>query len=84
MSSTVAELLVDARDLEPPAPLELVLQTLPRLRPGQTLRLLLPREPFPLYPILAERGFSHDTRMEADGSYAVLIRRRDPASDQAA
>ncbi|MBS1184524.1 MAG: hypothetical protein H6R09_125, partial [Proteobacteria bacterium] len=29
---------------------------------------------FPLYSILAERGYGHDTRMEADGSYVILIR----------
>lgn len=84
MASTAPEILIDARDLEPPAPLEIVLQTLAVLRPGQTIRLLLPREPFPLYPILAERGCSHDTRIQADGSYVVLIRRLDPAPARAA
>ena len=68
------EILVDARGLEPPAPMEKVLQTLDLLRPGQSIRLLLHREPFPLYPLLAERGYRHTTRMEADGSYVILIR----------
>ena len=70
-------ILIDARDLEPPEPLEKVLQALALLRPGQSIRLLLPREPFPLYPILAARGYSHETRMEADGSYVILIRQAD-------
>ena len=48
--------------------------TLALLRPGQTIRLLLHREPFPLYPLLAERGYRHDTTMQADGSYVILIR----------
>ena len=68
-------ILIDARDLEPPEPLEKVLQALVLLRPGQSIRLLLHREPFPLYPLLSERGYQHDTRMEADGSYVILIRR---------
>lgn len=68
------EILIDARDLEPPEPLEKVTQTLELLRPGQSIRLLLPREPFPLYPILAERGYGHVTQMDTDGSYVVLIR----------
>ena len=71
------EIHIDARDLEPPEPLERVLQTLALLRPGQSIRLLLPREPFPLYPILAARGYGHVTQMEADGSYVILIRQAD-------
>ncbi|HSJ80432.1 MAG TPA: DUF2249 domain-containing protein [Thiobacillus sp.] len=74
MSIPTQEVLVDARGLEPPEPMEKVLQTLDLLRPGQSIRLLLHREPFPLYPLLAERGYRHATRMEADGSYVILIR----------
>ena len=70
----VDEIRIDARDLEPPEPLEKVMQALTLLRPGQSIRLLLPREPFPLYPILAARGYGHVTRMEANGDYVILIR----------
>ena len=73
MPKPIDEILVDARWLEPPEPMEKVLQTLTRLRPGQSIRLLLHREPFPLYPILAERGYRHITHMEADGSYVIQI-----------
>lgn len=68
------EILIDARGLEPPEPLEKVLAALPLLRRGQTLRLLLHREPFPLYAILDEHGYAHDTRAQPDGSYVILIR----------
>lgn len=74
---TTAEILVDARWLEPPEPMEKVMQALALLRPGQTIRLLLHREPFPLYAILAEKGYRHSTQMQADGSYVILI---EPAS----
>ncbi len=74
MSAPASEILLDARGLEPPEPMETVMQTLALLRPGQAIRLLLHREPFPLYPLLAERGYGHDTRMEANGSYVILIR----------
>ncbi|MDP1924124.1 MAG: DUF2249 domain-containing protein [Thiobacillus sp.] len=76
-----AEILIDARDLEPPEPLEKVMQALPLLHPGQSIRLLLPREPFPLYPILAARGYGHETQMQADGSYVILIRQADASPD---
>jgi TusA-related sulfurtransferase len=68
------EILIDARGLEPPEPLEKVTQTLALLRPGQSIRLLLHREPFPLYAILDERGYRHDTTAQPDGSYVILIR----------
>jgi uncharacterized protein (DUF2249 family) len=80
MHSTPDEILVDARWLEPPEPMEKVMQTLALLRPGQSIRLLLHREPFPLYPLLAERGYQHDSRMQADGSYVILIRQASPAA----
>ncbi len=77
MGEAAGEVLIDARWLEPPEPLEKVLQALARLRPGQSIRLLLHREPVPLYALLAERGYRHDTRMQADGSYVILIRPTD-------
>ena len=77
MSAQTHEILVDARGLEPPEPMEKVMQVLALLRPGQSIRMLLHREPFPLYAILAERGYRHETRMDADGSYVILIRQSD-------
>ena len=73
MSAPAPVIHIDARGLEPPQPMEVVMQTLALLRPGQSIRLLLHREPFPLYPILAERGYRYQTRMDADGSYVILI-----------
>lgn len=73
MSAPAREILVDARGLEPPEPMEKVMTTLELLRPGQSIRMLLHREPFPLYAILAERGYRHATTMQADGSYVILI-----------
>ncbi|MDO9467378.1 MAG: DUF2249 domain-containing protein [Thiobacillus sp.] len=73
MPTPINEILVDARGLEPPEPMERVMQTLDLLRPGQAIRLRLHREPFPLYPILAERGYRHATTMQSDGSYVILI-----------
>ncbi|MCP5279862.1 MAG: DUF2249 domain-containing protein [Thiobacillus sp.] len=67
------EVLVDGRWLEPPEPLERVVLALDMLRPGQTLRLLIHREPVFLYPILWEKGFGHTTRPLEDGCFEVLI-----------
>lgn len=74
MAAPADEILVDARWLEPPEPMEQVLHTLTLLQPGQHIRLLLHRQPFPLYSILDRRGYRHDTAAQADGSYVILIR----------
>lgn len=75
MVEPISEILIDARWLEPPAPLEKVTQALALMTPAQHIRLLLHREPFPLYSILKENGFSHDARLQPDGTYVILITR---------
>lgn len=74
MTEPPGEILVDARWLEPPEPMEKVMQALAGMKPGEHVRLLLHREPFPLYPILAERGYAHETIAQPDGTFAILIR----------
>ncbi len=75
MPEAIDEILIDGHGLEPPEPMLRVLAALDAARPGQTVRLLLPREPFPLYPLLAARGWCHDTVAHADGNYVIHIRR---------
>ena len=70
------EVLVDARWLPPPEPMEKLLLALDRLRPGQHIRFLLHREPYPLYGILETRGYSHRTHLFADGCCEILIAAR--------
>lgn len=82
MSEPANEIVIDARWLAPPEPLEKVLLALDTLRSGQSIRLLLHREPFPLYPLLAEKGYRHASTMEADGSYTILIRRAGAAGGE--
>ena len=64
---------LDVRDLEPPEPMQQALAALAVLKPGEQLRMLHHREPFPLYAILRERGFTYRTRQLADDNYEVLI-----------
>jgi hypothetical protein len=66
--------VIDGRDLECPEPLEQTLAALPHLSRGETLRLLLYREPFPLYRLLDARGFSHTAALLDDGTFEVAIR----------
>lgn len=73
MTTPVRERLLDARELEPPEPLERTLEALDELVQGERLRVLLPREPFPLYAILDRHGYRRRTEPLADGGFAVLI-----------
>lgn len=67
------DLLVDARRLEPPEPLDRVLAALRRRLPGQRVRLLLHREPLPLYSLLQQMGLTHTTEVMPDGHFCILI-----------
>ena len=64
---------LDVCGLEPPEPLERVLDALSGLRPGQKLRLLIDREPHPLYRILANNGYRRSTEARPDFRYEILI-----------
>jgi TusA-related sulfurtransferase len=81
------ERILDALWLEPPEPLELTLEAIEKLLPGERLRLLIHRKPQMLFPILQEWGFAYQTIDCADGSYEILIwlkeaDPRNPTSDQ--
>lgn len=67
------EVLVDARWQLPPEPMEKVLLALDVLKPGQRIRFLLHREPYPLYGILENLGYTHRTHMIEDGCFEILI-----------
>ena len=67
------EIVVDGRGLEPPEPLERVLAALDELQPGQRLRFLIHRQPYPLYDILRRYHYCCETTTRADGDFEILI-----------
>ena len=67
------EVLIDARGLVPPEPLELTLAGLETLLPTQKLRLLIHRDPNMLYSILRDWGYSWHTEARNDGTFDILI-----------
>jgi len=76
MTSPRADVVIDARGLEPPEPLVRTMEALDQLEPAGKLLVLLPREPFPLYRALELNGFSWQTEHRADGTVTVLIEHR--------
>lgn len=55
-------------------PLEKILATVERLRPGESLRLRTTFEPIPLFRVMERRGFTHEARQIAPGDWEVLFR----------
>ncbi len=74
---------LDVRNLEPPEPLERALKAAGGLLPGQTLRLRIHREPFPLYELLDAMGCSHAIETLRADDHVVSIRRPDRAGGSA-
>jgi len=71
--STNDDLVLDVCGLEPPEPLERVLEALSSLPYGRRLRVVIGREPFPLYRILENNGYAYRTSSRDDFLYDVLI-----------
>jgi hypothetical protein len=63
---------LDLRGLQPPEPIWRILGALERA-PRTPLRVVLPHEPDPLYPMLRERGFRWSGTLRPDGGYELLI-----------
>jgi uncharacterized protein (DUF2249 family) len=58
------------------APLSAVLNAVAMLRSGETLRLLAPFEPVPLYALLGRQGFQHTARLISESDWEVIFIRQ--------
>ena len=66
--------LLDLRALPAPEPMERVLAALDVLPDGAQLRVLLAREPHPLYGILARTGYRWHAGWQDDGCLVTIAR----------
>lgn len=71
----VDELTLDLRWLEPPEPFERVVNALETLSREGALRVLIHREPHPLYRWLAREGYYYRSRFDAQGWFEIRITR---------
>ncbi|KQV59705.1 MULTISPECIES: DUF2249 domain-containing protein [unclassified Duganella] len=71
------EILLELCGMVPPEPMERVLEALDLLQPGQHIRMVIDREPVPLYRILEKNGYRHATSMREDYIYEILITHAD-------
>lgn len=66
-------LYLDVSLLEPPEPLEKILDTIEKLHPGQYLHVYHRREPFPLYMLLQDMKMKWRTYKDDHGMYHIYI-----------
>lgn len=70
------EVFLDLRGLFPPEPMERVLDALTVLLPGQQLRMLIEREPHPLFRILDNNNYRYRSTEPEPGLYQIVIQER--------
>lgn len=70
---------IDARGWEPPRPFETVMEALCDLKVGEKLRLIVEREPLPLYRMLERNDYAYFATVQPDGCFEVLISTRSAA-----
>ena len=73
MNAETVEL--DVRWLEPPEPFERIVSALETLPEGGTLRVLIHRQPRPLFQWLEREGYAFRHDFHPDGFFEILIRR---------
>jgi hypothetical protein len=68
--------IIDLCGLEAPEPMERILFAGVHLGPEDVYLARLPHMPFPLLPILKQRGLGWQTHEEEDGRVLILIRKQ--------
>lgn len=64
---------IDVSNLEPPEPLEVILDTIADLPANDYLRVRHRRNPNPLYRMLREMGYAWDMSNPAPGHFEIVI-----------
>jgi uncharacterized protein (DUF2249 family) len=67
------ELTLDVRGMEPPEPLERVLETIDGFVPGDRLKLVIDCHPLPLFRILERNGYAYRTEPGAVSVHEITI-----------
>jgi TusA-related sulfurtransferase len=76
------EITLDVRGMEPPEPLERVLETIDDFVPGDRLKLVIDCRPMPLFRILERNGYAHHEAAGANSNYEITIWRKPAAGGQ--
>ncbi|MBT0961256.1 DUF2249 domain-containing protein [Denitromonas iodatirespirans] len=77
MTEPMPPIVVDARLMMPPEPMERTLEALDALQPGQAVLLMIPRQPAPLFDMLRNNGYAYTVEPQPDGMFHIHIRQAD-------
>ena len=75
----VPDRVIDARWLDPPEPFERIVAALEDLPADARLRVLIHREPMPLYRLLDSSGYTHHTRFDEEHGFFEIVIGRAPS-----
>jgi len=64
---------VDCSLMVPPEPMQVVLEQLEAMEVGDTLLMTHRHRPSGLFPVLLDRGFEHQFKVEQEGHIELLI-----------
>ncbi len=68
--------VLDVRGLDPPEPMERVLNALGELGPDEHLLMIIDRQPRPLYRILHNNGYEYWETFKPEGIFEIRIWRQ--------
>jgi hypothetical protein len=69
----LAEITLDAREMAPPEPFERATAILRQLKPGQYLRMLHRRAPYPLFEFCLEMGLTYTVLDSTVAPYEIIL-----------
>jgi uncharacterized protein (DUF2249 family) len=67
------EVTLDVRGMEPPQPLELVLEAIGDFKAGDRLKLVIDCHPTPLFRILDRNGYGYRTEAGKESVHEITI-----------
>ena len=73
---TTQDITLDVRGMEPPEPLEKMLQAIEGFGVGDRLKLVIDCRPQPLFRILERSGFAYHEEVGSASRYEITIWRR--------
>lgn len=71
------EIVLDVRGMEPPEPLERVLETVDLFTPGDRLKVIINCRPLPLFRMLERNGYAYREEPGAESLYEITIWQKD-------
>lgn len=64
---------LDAREMEHPEPLEISVEILAKMTQSDSYRMRHRKEPFPLYEIARNQGFTYDVEVLSENDYSITF-----------